>query len=563
MEWLAGILNKYPELAVFLALGIGYWIGAIKIGGIGLGPVTGSLFAGLAMGAFFPVPVSAPAKSLLFLLFLFGIGYSVGPQFFRAMKGDGLRWGALGVFCALVGLGASVVVARLLHLDAGYAGGLLSGALTESPAIGTAVEAIQALPLDEATRQRLASHVAIGDAVCYVFGAIGVIFFVSQIGPRLLGLDLTRESRRLEAALGMERKTPGVMSAWTQFGVRAYRVAADGRAVDKTVGVAEGMVPDARLFILRLRRGGTIIDARSDTVLQAGDIVAVSGRRETLLDVLGRNANEVEDRDLLDIPIGAFDVYLTNKRFAGPTLAAIVETEPSMRGVFVRYIRRGDQQIPIAPGTVLQRGDMLRLVGSEPAARRAATLLGVVVFPSDTTDMVTLGLGIVAGAIVGILVVIPIGELRIQIGTSVGTLLAGLVVGWLYSVRPLFGRIPDAAISFMTAIGLAGFIAMIGLSAGPHFIEGVREVGVGLVLGGIVVTLLPQVAGLYFGWYVLKLEPLLVLGGLAGAQTMTAGLAALQERSDSPVAVLGYSGTVAIAHILLTTWGTVIVWLTT
>lgn len=561
MEWMAGTLHKYPELAVFLALGIGTWIGAIKIRGIGLGPVTGSLFAGIAVGSLFEVPVSAPAKSLLFLLFLFGIGYSVGPKFFRAMKGEGLRWALLAIFMTTVGLGGAFVMARLLELDVGFAAGLLSGALTQSSAIGTATEAIHALPLPEATRQQLAAHVPVADALCYVFGAIAVIVFVSQIGPRLLRLDLPRDARRLEAALGMEQKTTGVVPGWTAFALRAYRVAPDGRAVGKPVALAERLVPNARLFLVRLRRNGKIEEVTPDTILQAGDIVAVSGRREILVDVLGKNAEEVEDRELLDIPIGVFDVYLTNKRFTGRKLIEIAETEPAMRGVFLRYIRRLEQEIPVAPGTVLERGDTLRLVGPEPLARRAAQLAGVIVSPSDVTDMVTLGLAIFIGALVGILVVIPIGEMRIQLSTSVGVLLAGLVTGWLYSVRPLFGRIPDAAISFMTSIGLAGFIAMIGIGAGPVFFEAVREFGLSLLLGGIIVTLLPQIAGLYFGCYVLKLEPLLVLGGLAGAQTMTAALAALQERCNSPVAVLGYSGTVAVGNILLTTWGTVIVWL--
>ncbi|HKQ30290.1 MAG TPA: aspartate-alanine antiporter, partial [Burkholderiales bacterium] len=311
------------------------------------------------------------------------------------------------------------------------------------------------------------------------------------------------------------------------------------------------------------RRNGEIQEVTPETVLQAGDVVAISGRREVLVEIIGGRATEVEDRELLDIPIGVFDVYLTNKRFVDRPLAEIAETESTLRGVFLRSVRRLEQEIPVAPGTVLQYGDTLRFVGPESLARRVAQLAGVVTLPSDVTDMAALGLAIVIGAIVGIVVVVPIGELRIQIGTSVGVLLAGLVLGWLYSVRPFFGRIPDAAIGFMTAIGLAGFIAMIGLGAGPVFFEAVREIGFGILLGGLVVTLVPQVLGLYFGCYVLKLEPLLVLGGLAGAQTMTPGLAALQERCDSPIAVLGYSGTVAVGNIVLTTWGTVIVWLMT
>ncbi|HEX6692374.1 MAG TPA: aspartate-alanine antiporter, partial [Burkholderiales bacterium] len=219
------------------------------------------------------------------------------------------------------------------------------------------------------------------------------------------------------------------------------------------------------------------------------------------------------------------------------------------------------QEIPVAPRTVVQRADVLRLSGPESAVKRVAAAIGEVVTASDETDFVTLGLGIFTGALIGASIIVPLGAMHIAIGTSIGTLLAGLLAGYLHSVRPTFGRIPGGAISFMSAIGLAAFVAMIGLGAGPHFVEALRTAGVSLFFGGIVVTLTPLLVGLYFGRYVLKLDPLLLLGAMAGAQTMTAGLAAVQERSGSLVAVLGYSGTVAVGHILLTMWGTVIVWL--
>ena len=279
------------------------------------------------------------------------------------------------------------------------------------------------------------------------------------------------------------------------------------------------------------------------------------------MDVIGRTAEEVEHQELLDVPAAIFDVLVTNKKLVGRTLGDIVPTETVFRGVGLRSLSRGGEAIPIAPGTVLARGDMVRLVGPEPAVERAAKLVGAVVLPSDATDFVTLGLAIFIGGLMGVVIAVPIGGIHISLSTSVGTLLVGLLVGWLRSVRPLFGRIPDGAVSFMTSLGLAAFVAMVGLHAGPVFIQAVREVGFGLVLGGAVVTLTPQIAGLYFGRYVLRMNPLLVLGALAGAQTMTAALAAVQEKSGSPVAVLGYTGAVPFGHILLTTWGTVIVWL--
>jgi putative transport protein len=290
--------------------------------------------------------------------------------------------------------------------------------------------------------------------------------------------------------------------------------------------------------------------------------VVLSGRREVLVELAGKaSAEEVEDREALDVPTAAYDVFVTSKALHRKTLKTIARDSEHVRSVFLRGISRRGHEIPVAPRTRIERGDVLRLIGPEHAVARVAADFGEIVKPTDATDFVALSLGILTGALLGILIVVPLGTMKIAIGTSVGTLIAGLLTGYLHSVRPVFGRIPGGAIAFMSSIGLAGFIAMIGLSAGPHFIDALRESGVGLFFGGMVVTAVPLVTGLYFGRYVLRLNPLLMLGGIAGALTMTAGLAAVQARSGSSVAVLGYSGTVAIGHILLTTWGTVIVWL--
>jgi len=138
-------------------------------------------------------------------------------------------------------------------------------------------------------------------------------------------------------------------------------------------------------------------------------------------------------------------------------------------------------------------------------------------------------------------------------------LLAGLLVGHLRTRYPLYGRIPDGAIAFMTSLGLAAFVGLTGIHAGPIFLSALREAGFGLLLGGIVVTLAPQIIGLAFGHFALRMNPILLLGALTGAQTVTAGMAAVQERSGSPVAVLGYTPAYPIANILLTTWGTIMV----
>ena len=558
MEWLAKLFEKYPEMGVYLAIGIGYLIARIKFRGVGLGVVTGSLLGGIFIGNFFHVPVSDQAKSILFLLFLFGIGYSVGPSFFRNLKGDGLRWALLAVFVPVIGLFTAYVVARFLKLDLGFSAGLLSGSLTESPAIGTASEALRALSLPDSEKQQLIGHVAVADAICYIFGTIGVIWCCSGLGPKLLRIDLRAESKKLESSLGIRQSKLGIQSAWHPIGVRAYSVAQNAPVAGKTVAEAEKSVPGARLFVERIRRRGDIFTPLGTAVLEAGDTVAVLGRTEILVQVLGRT-NEVADPELLEIPVASFDLYVTQKAFAGKTLRELAETVVETRGVLLRGVTRGGHSLPVGTELVIERGDTLQVTGSEATVRKLAPLVGRILSPVEESDLATLGLAIFIGILVGAVVAIPIGHLRMTLGTSVGTLLAALIVGWLRSVRPWFGRMPDAAILFMRSIGLSAFVAMIGLKAGPIFIHAVKQYGYMLFLGGIVVTLVPLLTGIFFGRYVLKLNPLLLLGGIAGAQTMIAGVAAVQEKSDSAIATLGYSYTAAIGHILLTTWGSVIV----
>jgi putative transport protein len=252
-------------------------------------------------------------------------------------------------------------------------------------------------------------------------------------------------------------------------------------------------------------------------------------------------------------------LYVTSKRIAGRTLQDIADNLDEAHGVLLRGIVRGDQSIPIGKGTIVERGDTLQVTGSESTIRKLAPIVGAMIRPTEESDLSVLGIAVFIGVLLGGIITFPIGGLKIALGTSVGTLLAGVMVGWMRSVRPWFGIYPDAAILFMRSIGLAAFVAMVGLKAGPIFIAAVRAHGYKLFLGGMLVTMFPLLTGLFFGYYVLKVNPALLVGGLAGAQTMIAGVAAVQEKSDSPVATLGYSCTVAFGHIFLTTWGTIIV----
>jgi putative transport protein len=558
LTWLEQFLVRYPELALFLVIAAGYWIGSFKIGAFSLGPVTGALFAGLMVGDFAHVPVSSMTKSFLFLLFLFGVGYSVGPQFALAMKRDGLKPMLLAIVVSFTGLGAAIAVSSFLRLDPGFAAGLLSGALSQSAAMGTATDAVNGLAVPEAQRALFVSHIAVADAVCYIFGYAGVITFCTVIAPALLKIDLKSEALKLEQALGITRTQAGLASAWRKFELRAYRLDEHSALAGLTVAAAEARIPDHRLFIHRIRRGERILQAEPGTHLAAGDVIALSAPRQIIVELIGPRAEEVEDRELLDIPLISADVLLINPNAAGMNLLEASQQDWA-RGLYLRSLSRGGQEIPVAGRIALQRGDLLRLVGPEPIVENAAKRIGVIVAPSTSIDFVVLGLAIFLGGLVGVLISFPIGGITIGLSTSVGTLLAGLLVGYLRTRLPHFGRIPDGAISLMTSLGLAAFVGLTGIHAGPIFLSALRESGIGLLLGGMVVTLLPQIVGFFVGHFVLRMNPILLLGALTGAQTVTAAMAALQERSGSVVPVLGYTPAYPISNILLTTWGSVIV----
>ncbi len=340
--------------------------------------------------------------------------------------------------------------------------------------------------------------------------------------------------------------------------MRVFRLPEAAPIVGLTISEAEQRHAGQRLFVQRVRRGESLLESSPGLVLQAGDLVAVSGRRELLVALLGARAEEVEDRGVLDVPVTIADVLLTSRELAGLSLAEAARQDWA-RGIYVRAIRRGEVALPIEPGLVLQRGDILRLSGAEPIHAAAMGRVGTVIAPVMATDFVVLGLAIFLGGLAGVLLTFDVGGMQISLSTSVGTLLAGLAVGHLRTVYPLFGRIPDGAVSLMTALGLAAFVAMIGLQAGPTFVSAAAEAGVALLLGGVVVTLVPPLVGTAFGLYVLRVNPVLTLGAVAGAQTVTAAMAAVQEESGSPVAVLGYTPAYPVANILLAAWGSVIV----
>jgi putative transport protein len=560
IQWLFDTLKQYPEIAIFLALGLGYYFGKFTFKGIGLGSVTATLIAGVVIGQI-GITINQPLKAFSFLMFLFAVGYGVGPQFVRGIASNGLPQAAFSAVQCVFSLVACVVIAKLAGYDLGYAAGLYSGSQTISAAMGLSTDAINRLGLAADQAKALIDSMPVAYAVTYMFGTMGSAIVIAVLGPKLLGIDLVAACKDYEEKHGGGKKElGGPGTGWYRRVLRAYKVQAGARVAGMRVSEAEALVPDSRLFILRIRRGGQILDATADTVLKDGDVVAIGGDREAMLKAL-QNAAEVDDRELLAVPIEGVDVLVTNKDVDGKTLAELA-ARPEARGVFLRKITRGATatDIPIMAGTEINRGDLLTLVGRTQDVAAAIRMLGVADRPTDITDMAFVGAAIVIGGLIGALV-FKVAGVPLTLSTAGGALIAGIIGGWLRSVRPSFGRIPTPTVWFMNSVGLNIFIAIVGISAGPGFVNGLKTQGIGLFLWGVAATTIPLVLGMFTAKYLFRFHDALTLGIVSGARTTTASLGLVCDQAKSQIPALGYTVTYAVGNTLLTIWGMVIIML--
>jgi putative transport protein len=394
-----------------------------------------------------------------------------------------------------------------------------------------------------------------------MFGTVGSALVIALVGPALFRINLVAACKDYEQKFGGggAKEMGGAGSAWHRWVLRAFKVKKGGKAAGLRAAEAEALLPDARVFVQRVRHDGKIVDATADTVLNEGDVVAVAGARDTLVKLIGEGAQEVDDPELLNVPIEGVDVYVTSKSVDGKTLEELSKL-PGARGVFLRKITRGATatSIPILPNTIIERGDILTVVGRTQDTDAVAKLVGVADRPSDSSDVAFLSLAIVIGALIGALVW-KVGGIPLTLSTAGGALIGGIVFGWLRSTRPSFGRIPAPTVWFMNNVGLNIFIAIVGISAGPGFVNGLKTQGAGLFLWGAAATTVPLILGMALGKWVFRFHDALLLGIVSGARTTTASLGLVCDIAKSQVPALGYTVTYAVGNTLLTIWGMVLV----
>lgn len=562
MDWLINTLRDNPSIAIFLTIGLGFWIGKFKYKTFSLGTVTSVLLVGVLVGQL-DIPIPGPVKSVFFLLFLFAIGFSVGPQFFRSLRGSGLKEVLFAVVVCVLVLITTIVAAKLMGYNLGEAVGLFAGSATISAAIGVGTDTISSLGLDPEKSKAMINIIPVAYAVTYIFGTIGSAYLLSAVAPWMLGgLKKVREdTAALEAEMNRSSLSsdPAYINALRPVAFRAYKVTAELFSTPQSVEAIEQHFKDKgyRIFVERLRINGKLTDPAPQTMVGLGDEIVLSGRREYMIEDESWIGPEINDVELLNFPAEQLSVLISKKGAAGMTIDQL-RSQKYMYGITIKELKRADTPMPVMAQTVLQPGDTITIIGLGQEVNEAAPRLGYVDRPSQSSNFVLLGIGLTIGCLIGA-IAITLGGVPVSLSTSGGALIAGLVCGWLRARRPSIGNIPSQAVWVLNNLGLNTFIAVIGITAGPSFVSGIEQVGFSMFLVGIAVTTIPLLLSVLIGAKFFKFRPAINLGCCAGARTTTAALGAIQDSLGSSVPAMGYTITYAIGNTLLILWGVVIV----
>lgn len=557
-NWILDGLKHSPEILLFLSLSLGYLIGGIRIGKFQLGGVAGSLLVAVALSVF-GVTVDAGVKAVLFALFIYAVGFESGPQFFRSLGVKTLREIFLALFIAVAGFVTVVVLAKLFNLDKGLAAGLAAGGLTQSAIMGTASDALTQLGLSPEELSRLQGNVTIGYAVTYIFGSLGAIIVCVNILPKIMGREINDDAIQAEAEQlhGSLLLGSGQNFALSDVTGRLYRIT---NKVNQTIESLEKVING--ISIERIKRGNRIIEATPETLLKAKDIILVVGHRDSMIaaaDLLGEEVNSAQG---MDVVMNTQDVEMRNTRYVGQNLTQVLSSDEVMKlkhGIYLIAVHRDGQPLPLNNDMVFKLGDVITIYGTDGDLRRVVDRIGAPITKSEKTDWIFHGLGLVVGLIIG-LIVIRVSDIPITLGAGGGALLSGLLFGWYRSLHQTVGNIPTGAVQLLKDFGLAGFVAVVGLSSGLQAINTIKDQGLSLFLIGVVVTLLPMLLGIYFGKYVLGYKNSAVFAGaLAGSRSANPAFGEVLNKAGNSTPTNSFAITYALANVFLTLLGPLVV----
>lgn len=535
-------------------------MGKLRIKRFVLGGIAGTLLMGVLIGQI-GIDIDPGIKTIFFALFIYAVGYQGGPQLFQSFNRESLKQLLSATVMCVVGLICVLVTAWMFHLDRGTAAGLAAGGLTQSAIIGTAGNAISHLKVSAAEIKVMQTNVAVGYAICYIFGSLGPILMISAFFPGIMRWNIREAAKKRAQDLGGGKTIlePGQFQALRNVETRLYQVSADAPAVNQTVLTI--FAEDDEAVIETIIRHGQMVPITESESIQAEDIVAVTARAEAFVksaDFFGPEVNRPEGMELVE---ETREIVLNNAKLAGKKLQDLHDHNNARTryGVFLTAAFRMGRELPLLRNLVLRKGDELRLVGRPADLDRVSSKLGYTIPAAAITDFIFFGLGVALGLLIGTLVV-HWGRVPLTLGAGGGCLLSGLLFGWLRSTHPRFAALPSGASNFLRDFGLAVFVAVIGISAGPQALITIKQYGMTLFFLGVAVTLIPQVITFYISYYLLKIKnPIELLGSIAGGRSANPAFAALLDKAGNATPVMPFTVTYTIANIWLTLWGPVIV----
>ena len=551
LDYLAGLLRDNQALLFFVVLGLGYLLGKIKIKGFEFGPVAGVLFVGLVFGHY-GYGHDLPVQSVGFMMFIFSVGVQAGPRFFSVLMQDGLRYFVLALMVAVSGFAVATLTTQLFSLEPGSSAGVLAGALTTTPTLAAAEDAIRSgtiLPPEGFSKEMMLSNIMTGYAITYLFGLIGLILLIRLI-PIVTKVNLVEEAR----ALGGEDagSTGNQMADIGKIVTRAFLVQKEDFTGEPLGTYQQGI---GAVTIHKIKRGDEFLPVTSDTVLQIGDKVSFVGAQNRLIMGPEKIGPEIIDADLLDAGTESCQIVITRKQAMGTSISR--KSISHKYGCILAEVKRLGVAVPLEPHVVLQRGDVLNVTGPIASIERMQKAFGHAERNLDETDLLTFALGIAAGILVGSYTVRVMG-VDVGLGTAGGLLSVGLMIGFLRSIHPTFGRMPSAARYVFMELGMLFFMTAIGLKAGRGIVAALEQSGLALIAAGVLTTVVPVLFCYFLGRKVLKINPVLLLGALTGAMTSGACLSIVNKEAQSTIPSLGYTGAYAFANIFLTVAGSLI-----
>jgi putative transport protein len=554
-----------PYILLFFVVGGAVVLGRFTIKGYGLGMVAAAIVVGAGISAWastYGVKMTLDnfTKSLFYYLFMYGVGLRVGPSFINSLKGDGMKFTVLAVFSCVVGLSGVVLLTRWWGLPDGAAGGILAGAMTMSAAIGTAEEAVRqgVFPLSEGqTFEQVSGMIALSYGLTYIWGTVGIILICKYL-PRWWGIDAKAAAKKYEEENGVPNVDDAGLTGYRPLALRAYRLT-NNEIAGMTVRQFLQKYPQYK--VVNVQRGEERLGAPDELVLQRGDLIALGGRLEVMTENMGLIGPEVPDAKVLNVPVDQAEILVTNKAIVGKELRDF-RAAPFAGQIALHHIERGGVTIPMGLNTKLERFDVLFVAGMKSAVDKVAEAMGKVARPSSSTDLLTLALGMILGFLIGA-IEFPIAGSRVGLGNAGGLLVAGVIVSSAVSRLRFFGSTPNAARNILEDLGLVVFIAIVGVNAGAGLISQLTgDVALKIFVAGFLVTTIPPILVWAIGYHWMKINPAVLMGGVAGARSHSGPAREAAKEIGSSVPWIGFPVGYAVSGVLLTVFGYVAMVLT-